>query len=168
MSRTTWSARARDSFRNNRLRPVASAAVFLGCALLWLSALGAAQQPHSAHAPGTVADRTTGNIEHGRYIVENIAMCGECHSPRNEKGEIVEDQRFMGAPIPVRPPWPNDWALRAPRNRTLPGYTEELAIRLLTQGAIDREGKQLRPPMPRFRMTRQDAADVVAYMKSLR
>jgi mono/diheme cytochrome c family protein len=148
MNRTTWS-------------------VFLGCALLWLSAQGTAQQSHAAHTPGTATDRTTGNIEHGRYIVENIAMCGECHSPRNEKGEIVEEQRFMGAPIPVRPPWPNDWALRAPRNRTLPGYTEELAIRLLTQGAIDREGKQLRLPMPRFRMTRQDAADVVAYMKSL-
>jgi mono/diheme cytochrome c family protein len=128
------------------------------CALLSLSVHGAAQQPH---------ERTTGNIEHGRYLVENVAMCAECHSPREENGEIIKDRRFMGAPIPVRPPWPNDWALEAPRNRTLPGYTEELAIRLLTEGAIDRNGKQLRPPMPRFRMTRQDAADVVAYLKSL-
>jgi mono/diheme cytochrome c family protein len=157
-----------ESLSSNTLRRVGWATVFLACAFAWLSVQGTAQQSHRTNGHRTPTDHTTGNIEHGRYIVENIAMCGECHSPRNEKGEIIADQRFMGAPIPVQPPpWPNDWALRAPRNRTLPGYTDELAIRLLTQGAIDRNGKQLRPPMPRFRMTRQDAADVVAYLKSL-
>ncbi|MGH9158905.1 MAG: c-type cytochrome [Vicinamibacteraceae bacterium] len=109
----------------------------------------------------------TGDVERGRYIVERVAMCAQCHSPRDEEGNIISEQRFMGAPIPFKPPWPNNWAIRAPRNRGLPGYTEELAIRLLTQGAIGRNGQRLRPPMPRFRMTRQDAADVVAYMKSL-
>jgi hypothetical protein len=92
-------------------------------------------------------------------------MCAECHSSRDQQGNIIPSQRFMGGPIPFAPPWPNDWANRAPRNAGLPGYTEELAIRLLTQGSIDRDGRQLRPPMPRFRMTPQDAADVVAYLK---
>jgi mono/diheme cytochrome c family protein len=142
-------------------------AVLFACAVLWVSVQGAAQQPQPAREAQKPAERTTGNVQHGRYIVENVAMCAECHSPRDEKGEIIEEQRFMGAPIPVRPPWPNDWATKAPRNRGLPGYTEELGIRLLTQGAIDRNGQQLHPPMPRFRMTREDAADVVAYMKSL-
>jgi Cytochrome c len=32
---------------------------------------------------------------------------------------------------------------------------------------VDREGRQLRAPMPKFRMNVQDAADVVAYLKSL-
>ena len=95
-------------------------------------------------------------------------MCAECHSPRDASGEIAADQRFMGAAIPFRPPWPNDWAQRAPRNAGLAGYTDELAIRLLTHGAIDREGRQLRPPMPRFRMTVEDARDVVAYMRTRR
>jgi Cytochrome c len=108
-----------------------------------------------------------GNVEHGRYLVHNVAMCVECHSPREANGEIIAGKEFTGAPLPFRPPDPTDWALRAPRNRGLPGYTKELAIRLLTQGGVDRDGKQLRPPMPRFRMTLQDAADVVAYLKSL-
>jgi hypothetical protein len=69
--------------------------------------------------------------------------------------------------MPVRPPWANDWPVRIPRIAGLPGYTDELAIRLLTQGAIKRDGTQLRLPMPRFRMTPQDAADVVAYLRSL-
>jgi hypothetical protein len=40
-------------------------------------------------------------------------------------------------------------------------------MRLLTQGAIRRDVTQLRYPMPRFRMTPQDAADVIAYLRTL-
>ena len=107
-----------------------------------------------------------GNAEHGRYIVEHVAMCVECHSGRDGRGVILESERYLGAPIPFAPPWPNDWAMRAPRNRGLPGYTDEEAMRLLTQGAIGRHGEHLRPPMPRFRMNPQDAADVIAFMRS--
>ena len=57
--------------------------------------------------------------------------------------------------------------MRAPRNKGLPGYDDALALRLLTQGAIGRNGEQLRPHMPRFRMNVQDAADVITYMRSL-
>jgi mono/diheme cytochrome c family protein len=114
------------------------------------------------------AEGVTGNLEHGRYIVEEVAMCAQCHSPRDDQGNIIESQQFYGGPIPVRPPWPTDWAILAPRNRGLPGYDDAQAMRLLTQGAIGRDGKQLKPPMPRFHMTKQDAADVIAYMRSLR
>jgi len=112
--------------------------------------------------PGKVP---AGNAERGRYLVHHVAMCVECHSPRDASGEIVEGREFTGAQIPCPPP--QGWALRAPRNRGLPGYTLELAVRLLTQGGVDRDGRQLRAPMPRFQMTPQDAADVVAYLKSL-
>jgi hypothetical protein len=110
----------------------------------------------------------SGNIEHGRYLVHDVAMCPQCHSPRDEAGDIIDSKTFDGGPIPFRPPWPNDWAILAPRNKGLPGYDDAAAMRLLTQGAIGRDGKQLRPPMPRFHMTKQDASDVIAYMRSLR
>jgi mono/diheme cytochrome c family protein len=129
------------------------------------------QRPAAAPAIRQTAAAVTtlprGNPEHGRYIVEHVAMCIECHSGRDSHGNILESERFLGAPIPFAPPsWPNDWATRAPRNRGLPGYTDDLALRLLTQGGIGRNGEQLRPPMPRFRMSVQDAADVIAYMRS--
>ena len=108
-----------------------------------------------------------GDLQHGRYLVENVAMCIECHSGRDGQGNIVESERFIGGLIPFAPPWPNNWAMRAPRNRGLPGYTDALALRLLTQGSIGRMGEQLRPPMPRFHLTVQDAADVVEYLRSL-
>jgi hypothetical protein len=63
----------------------------------------------------------TGNIAHGRYLAERVAMCVECHSGRDAQGNIIDSELFLGGPIPVAPPWPNDWANRAPRNRGLPG-----------------------------------------------
>jgi mono/diheme cytochrome c family protein len=107
------------------------------------------------------------NIEHGRYLAEHVAMCIECHSTRDSAGRIIDADQYLGGNIPFAPPWPNDWASRAPRNRGLPGYDDKMALRLLTEGAIGRDGRQLRPPMPRFHMTRQDAADVIAFLRSL-
>jgi hypothetical protein len=91
-------------------------------------------------------------------------MCVECHSPRDESGRILQGREFMGSELPVNT---SGWATRAPRNRGLLGYSDDQAIRLLTEGAIGRHNEQLRPPMPRFRMTRSDAADVIAFLRSL-
>ena len=96
-------------------------------------------------------------------------MCVECHSRRDERGNIIDAERYMGAPIPIPsgPPWAKDWALSAPPNKGLRGYDDAQAMRLLTEGSIGRDGTQLKLPMPRFRMTREDAADVIAYLRSL-
>ena len=110
-----------------------------------------------------------GNAQRGQYIVTHVAMCIECHSERDPQGSIVQGRQFMGGAIPTRPVWAteSDWAERAPRNAGLPGYSDEQALRLLTEGAIARDGRQLRAPMPRFRMMPEDAADVIAFMRSL-
>jgi mono/diheme cytochrome c family protein len=123
--------------------------------------------PTAPRAPKSTIALPPGNIAHGQYLAEHVAMCIECHSARDAHGNIIESEEFLGGPIPFAPPWPNDWATRAPRNRGLPAYTDEQALRLLTEGAIGRDGTQLRPPMPRFRMTTQDAADVIAFLRSL-
>ena len=133
--------------------------------LLAASTRSIAQVPR-ATSPGT-STLSAGNVEHGRYIAEHVAMCIECHSGRDAAGNIVKGQEYMGGEIPFRPPWANEWATRAPRNRGLPAYDDGQALRLLTQGAIGRDGQPLRLPMPRFRMTPQDAADVVAFLRSL-
>ena len=118
-------------------------------------------------APQAAASRATGNLEHGRYLVEQVVMCCECHSARDPQGNIVVGTKFKGGPMPVRPTCSGDWPIQIPRIAGLPGYDDELAMRLLTQGAIRWDGRQLRAPMPRFRMSPQDAADVIAYLRSL-
>lgn len=108
---------------------------------------------------------TGGNVAHGQYLAEHVAMCVECHSPRDQNGRIIQGREFMGAALPFKTP--EGWATRAPRNRGLLGYTDAQAIRLLTEGAIGRHDEQLLLPMPRFRMNRQDATDVIAFLRSL-
>jgi hypothetical protein len=109
-----------------------------------------------------------GDPARGRYIVEHVAMCIECHSERDGRGTIIPGREFQGGAIPTgSPPWATSWAERAPRNAGLPGYDDAAALRLLTQGAIGRTGEQLRLPMPRFRMTVDDASDVIAFMRSI-
>jgi mono/diheme cytochrome c family protein len=110
----------------------------------------------------------TATVAHGRYIVERVSMCFECHTPRDEDGTIQRENWLLGAPIPVQAPGfqGTDWAIRAPRIAGMPGYTEEEGVRLLTRG-IDRTGNPLRPPMPPFRFSEADARAVVAYLKAL-
>lgn len=112
------------------------------------------------------ATRTSsGNVQRGQYLVERVVMCYECHSTRDAQGNIVPGTRFMGGPMPLRPAWP-DWPTQIPRIAGFAGYSDQEAMRVLTEGAIKRDGTQLRLPMPRFRMTPQDAADVIAYLRT--
>ncbi len=136
-------------------------------AFVFLAGLALVGGTMRAQQPAPSGGAAGGNVEHGRYIVERVAMCYECHSTRDPQGNIVPGTRLHGGPMPMRPPWPSDWPLQIPRIAGLPGYNDAEALRLLTQGAIKRDGTQLRYPMPRFRMTPQDAADVIAYLRSL-
>ena len=44
-----------------------------------------------------------GEVERGRYLVEEVAKCAECHTPRNERGELRADAWLRGAPIWIKP-----------------------------------------------------------------
>ncbi len=122
----------------------------------------------AAHAQQRNESARTGDPARGKYIVERVAMCIQCHTPRTEAGDLLRDRELQGAPIPFTSPWPGSlWANTAPRIAGLPQYSREEGIRLLMTG-ISRTGGPLRPPMPPFRMNAQDAADVISFLKSMR
>jgi mono/diheme cytochrome c family protein len=113
------------------------------------------------------ASRQADLIVRGKYIVEGVAACGDCHTPRNEKGELDRSRWLEGAPVFLQPAQRvSGWPLVAPRLAGLPPGTDAEIVTLLTTG-LWREGKPLRMPMPHFHMTREDAAAVLAYLKSL-
>jgi len=59
------------------------------------------------------------------------------------------------------------WAPAAPPIAGLPrGWGEAALVKLLMTGR-GLEGKPLNPPMPPYRMSREDAEAVVAYIRSL-
>ena len=139
------------------------ATVLLTALLLSSSALTNAQVPSKKQASRQEL------IGRGKYIVEHVALCSECHTPRDENGTLKPSEYLKGAPVPVKsPPYPQmKWALKAPAIAGLPGYTEEESIRLLTDG-ITRDRRKPDPPMPQYRLNRADAEAVAAYLKSLR
>src|SRR5262249_20357563 len=54
-------------------------------------------------------------IAHGRYLVESAAPCGDCHTLRNQRGELVQEKALQGAPILFKPTVPvPEWVDRAP------------------------------------------------------
>ena len=114
------------------------------------------------------ADSIENGISRGRYLVERVAMCVQCHTPRSQTGELLETRYLQGAPIPVSAP-PNfriDWAYKAPAIAGLPGYTIQEGIKLLMEG-VTPDGRIPKAPMPKFRLTRGDAEAGVTYLKSL-
>ena len=126
-----------------------------------------ARRAGQTRAPGS-QQSSPGLVERGRYIVESVAMCERCHTQRDGNGNPDRVHWLMGGPVQTRPTY-NDskWALMEPRLAGSPPGTEDEFIKLLTTG-ISRTGLPPNPPMPPFRMTREDANAVLAYLKSLR
>ncbi len=125
-----------------------------------------------AAAPAEIAPAATtvqqGNplIARGRYLVENVGLCADCHSPRNEKGEFIRELWLKGSPLAFQPLVPMPWSPAAPPIAGLPSMNEAQAILFLQTGKRP-DGSAPRPPMPEFRFNEGDASAVVAYLKSL-
>jgi len=106
-------------------------------------------------------------VARGKYLVEGVGMCGDCHTPRNEKGEAIPGKTLRGAVLSFKPITPMPvWADKAPNIAGLPGWTDEQAVKFLMAGIAYNELPG-RPPMPQYRFDGQDAEAIVAYLRSL-
>ena len=127
------------------------------------SGISTAQTANKTSTSGT----ESALVSRGQYIVEGVAMCGTCHTPRTANGEQDRSRWLAGAPVPYQPSTPTaDWPTIVPRIAGLPPASNAGMITLLTTG-IWITGKPLRDPMPKFHMTVADAEAVLAYLKSL-
>lgn len=136
----------------------------LGLPML-LIAVAAAQL--GVRAVAAKSDAKAAKIERGRYIVEGLGMCIDCHSPRLPTGEYDRSRWLMGSPLPFAPTVPMPaWAPAAPAIAGLENYSDEEAVRLLTTGKTPLDSP-LRPPMPEYRMSAEDAEAVVAYLRAV-
>ena len=104
----------------------------------------------------------------GEYLVRNVGMCADCHTPRDATGNFVAERWLLGGTIDFRPSSPiPSWAEVATPIAGLPTFaTDREAVEFLTEGKRP-DGRMARPPMPVFRLQREDAEDVAAYLRSL-
>ena len=134
-------------------------ASLVAIASLWLMALPLA---------GGAAAPNNDQIARGKYLVEQVAKCGDCHSPHGAKGEVVPGKDLAGTELDFQPIHPvPGWAAAAPAIAGLPALTVSQVTTLLTTGARE-NGKPPAPPMPGYHLSRADAAAIVAYLKSLK
>jgi len=110
-------------------------------------------------------------VARGKYLVEQVVVCQECHTARLESGEYDRSKWMKGASMPFAPLKPiANWHKSAP-DITPSGllwkkWGEEAILRFLETGK-NPKGGPAGPPMPSYRMSRTDAVAVVEYLKTL-
>lgn len=114
------------------------------------------------------APESGGEVARGKYLVEGVAMCVQCHTPRDGSGNLDHSRWLQGAPVLWAPAngVMSNWPLIAPRIGGNPPASDADMVKLLTTG-VWTNGKELRFPMMPFRMSEADAKAVVAYLKSV-
>jgi mono/diheme cytochrome c family protein len=116
-----------------------------------------------APAPATPELTDPQLIERGQYMVRQVVLCGDCHTPQTATHEWDMTRELQGAPVQAPPPMAN----YAPQIAGGPAnYTDEQFIHFVRTGERP-DGTQPRPPMPPYRLNEEDARAVVAYIKSL-
>jgi mono/diheme cytochrome c family protein len=108
-------------------------------------------------------------VERGRYLVEVLAACGHCHTPRGPQGPIPE-QHLAGGVV-----FTEAFGVAVSRNLTpdpetgLGTWTDEEIIRAIREGK-SKDGHTLGPPMPFAlyrRISDRHVQAMVAYLQTL-
>lgn len=104
----------------------------------------------------------------GAYLVEGVAHCAECHSPRNFAGAIIADKRFAGGPNPDgEGSVPNI----TPHADGIGGWSKGEIVELLTTGftpEFDSVGSSMVPVVESLaRLPQSDREAIAEYLLSL-
>ncbi len=120
----------------------------------------------SASALALTGFRNDG-VERGKYLVREVAQCGECHTPRDDQGQVDMSRWLQGAAVWFRPVRTvPEWAYSAPPLAGLGSFTKDQILQILEKG-LDPQGVPVRPPMHRYHLAPEDAEAIVAYLQSL-
>ena len=108
-------------------------------------------------------------VKYGEYLA-NIGHCMECHTPRNDKGQLQRTQWGAGGQV-----FPGPWGESVSRNLTpdptgLKDWSDEQIANAIRKG-VDRSGQHYKPPMGYDFYSHINDADVgalIAYLRSLK
>ena len=108
-----------------------------------------------------------GDVARGKYLVEEVARCWECHTPVKSDGSWDRSRWLQGGPVFIRPVVPSGtWAERAPTLAGFPGFTEEQGEHILEKGEAP-DGRALQQPMHTYHLRHEDAVAIIGYLKTL-
>jgi mono/diheme cytochrome c family protein len=110
-------------------------------------------------------------VARGKYLVEEVARCQDCHTPKMENGNYIKSQWMKGATMNITPAAPvPGWHATTPdvtpAGQVWKRWGEEGMVNFLMTGKNPRGGAA-GPPMPAYMLKREDAEAIVAFLKSL-
>ncbi len=109
-------------------------------------------------------------VERGKYLVEVIGACGNCHTPKGPQGDIADKHLAGGFVIE------EDFGKAVGRNITpdketgIGSWTDQEIIRAIREGK-SKAGSILGPPMPfelYRRLSDNDVKAIVAYLRTVK
>ena len=110
-------------------------------------------------------------IERGKYLVEEVSKCQDCHTPRNADGSLDKSKWLKGATLDFAPMHDvPGWHKTSPDLTGPSRLFERWQAKGLTEflmTAKNPRGGKADPPMPDYHLNKEDAEAVVAYLKSL-
>ena len=110
-------------------------------------------------------------VERGKYLVEEVGRCQECHTPKTETGEFDRSKWMKGSTLVGVPSAPvADWHQRSPDlTSTSALWTRwgQDGFSTFLQTAKNPRGGKAGPPMPAYMLNAGDADAMAAYLKSL-
>jgi mono/diheme cytochrome c family protein len=113
---------------------------------------------YTVDAPRVSIPTDATSVARGKYLVEKVAACTECHG-RDLGGKVVEDNVSMGRLVA-----PN---LTRGRGGLPADYADQDFVRVLTHG-VKRDGRSvIFMPTVDYVFTAEDLGAVVAYVKSV-
>lgn len=110
-------------------------------------------------------------LERGKYLVENVGLCGDCHTPM-VNGKPDASKQLQGSPLGFQPIGEiPGWHKTAPNiSGTSPLFQRwgDDGFKKFLQTGLNPRGNPAGPPMPQYRFSAEDAAAIVQYLKTIK
>jgi mono/diheme cytochrome c family protein len=137
---------------------------------MWISKIGTALSVAAIFVSVVKADDAS--VVRGKYLVDEVAKCGMCHTPADETGKPDASRYLKGGALNFQPMQAVEkWHKTAPditsTSRLWQRWGDAGFVKFL-ETAAGPTGHPADPPMPAYKMSHEDAQAIADYLKSLK
>ena len=120
----------------------------------------------------TLLSADDASIARGKYLVDEVAKCGMCHTPNDASGKPDASKYLKGGDMNLQPIQAVDkWHKSAPditsTSRLWQRWTDAGFVKFL-ETAAGPTGNHADPPMPAYKLPHDDAQAIADYLKSVK
>jgi mono/diheme cytochrome c family protein len=113
--------------------------------------------------------QATGSIERGKYLMESVVACGNCHFQRGPQGQPLFDKGLSGGMLFDEPPFQAYAPNITPDAKTGIGKWTDAQLAKAIREGVRPDKTIIGPPMPigfYRNMSDQDLAAIIAYLRA--